>query len=361
MIPDEKNCVAVTGIGIVTPSVLSFDMITKDKLNVSEIKKIIDDIPLPQGQNSRELRRLSKLVRIAAGAADQALNMSGKSTEKMGVGVALTHGSTSYLVDFHELLYSYGADNASPSAFSNGVTNAPLSTVSTMFKLTSGGVTYTGLESSGLDILSAGAQSLLFNEYDSFLVGSAEEYSPFVEQIYAEYGWYNGRIPSYLPGGNCRTEGYPLSEGGAFMVFEPLTEETSGRAVALYQPVSDDELMQCMPDLVISGASGGPQDKYEKRLLKKILRKNNTDCVFTSAVFGNCFALSGLLSGVLACACIKSKSVLLPRKRPNPEIAGMIKEKDSVSSVLVTSASRDGQVSCGMFYPPATAHFDSAQ
>jgi 3-oxoacyl-(acyl-carrier-protein) synthase len=347
----DQSFVAITGIGIIAPSLLNFDYITKDRLNSLKKEKVVANVPLPEGQNSRELRRLSKLARMAVGAADQALCMSKKSTGSMGTGVALSHGSTSYLSEFHDLLFNYGPDNASPSAFSNGITNSPLSTISTMYKLTSGGVTYTGLESTGIDMLSYGAEAVVCNEYDSFLAGAAEEYSPLVEHIYSQIGWYKGSCPGFLPWEECTTAGDSISEGSAFLVFEPLTDDSCSRAFALYKPVSIP-LQQIKPDLIISCAGGGPQDLYENNLLKRILTAECSDVVFTSSVFGNCFALSGVFSAVLACACIRSKSNIVPRVLYNPDIAQYIHTKETVSSVLITGAARDGQISCGLLCSP---------
>ena len=322
----DQSFVAVTGIGIIAPSVDSFGSITKDSLSSLKKEKVVANVPLPEGQNSRELRRLSKLARMAVGAADQSLRMSKKCTENMGTGVALSHGSTSYLSEFHDLLFTYGPDNASPSAFSNGITNAPLSTISTMFNLTSGGITFPGLESTGIEMLSYGAEAIICKEYDSFLAGAAEEYSPLVDHIYSQIGWYNGREPKFLPWEECTTAGYSISEGSAFLVFEPLTEDSCSRALALYKPVSLSAPM-CALDLIISGAGGGPADLHEKKMIKGILQSQSSDVVFTSRVFGNCFALGGVFSAVLACACIQSRSNIIPRVQYHAEIAPYIHKK----------------------------------
>jgi 3-oxoacyl-(acyl-carrier-protein) synthase len=347
----DRSFVAVTGIGIIAPSVLSFSNITKDTLGLINKEKIVANVPLPEGQNSRELRRLSKLARMAVGAADQALRMSKKNTENMGTGVALSHGSTSYLSEFHDLLFTYGPDNASPSAFSNGITNAPLSAISTMYNLTSGGISYAGLESTGIDMLSYGAEAIICKEYDSFLAGAAEEYSPLVDHIYSQIGWYNGREPNFLPWEECSTAGYSISEGSAFLVFESLTDDSCSRALALYKPVSM-AAPRWSSDLIISGAGGGPQDLHEKKLILELLQSKSSDVVFTSGVFGNCFALSGVFSAVLACACIQSRSNIIPRVQHHAEIAQHIRSKETVLSVLIVGAARDGQASCGIFCSP---------
>jgi 3-oxoacyl-(acyl-carrier-protein) synthase len=220
-----------------------------------------------------------------------------------------------------------------------------------MYNLTSGGITYAGLESTGIDMLSYGAESVVCKEYDSFLAGAAEEYSPLVEHIYSQIGWYNGNEPQFLPSEESTAAGYSISEGSAFLVFEPLTDDSCSRALALYKPVSLSDVYDS-PDLIISGAGGGPQDLYEKNLLKAILQSKSSDVVFTSRVFGNCFALGGVFSAVLACACLRSKSNIIPQVQYHAEISQYIHKKEMVSSVLITGAARDGQVSCGLFYSP---------
>jgi 3-oxoacyl-(acyl-carrier-protein) synthase len=336
--------VAITGIGIVTPSVQSYSNCNEDILKNCRHMKMVESIPLPQGQNARELRRLSKLVKLAASAADQALEMSGADKTNMAAGVALTHGSTSFLAGFHDLLLEYGADSASPAAFSNGVTNAPLSTISTLYKLTSGGITFTGLESSGIDLLNQAAESVGYNEYTSYLAGSAEEYSPIAESIYQAKGWYNGIIPPYFPSCKYKECGLSLSEGSAFVVFEKLTEENKARTIATYTALesgwSGDSI-----DLIISGASGGPQDCFELETIKMNFENGKKDIAFTSSVFGNCFALNGVLSVILACKCIQENRNIVPNVPLHPSIAARRRECDKVKDVLVTVSSRDGQES----------------
>ncbi len=340
----HSKTVAITGIGIVMPSVQSYGDCREDVLKKCKHKRTVDSIPLPQGQNARELRRLSKLVKLTVSAADQALMMSGADRSKMAAGVALTHGSTSFLAEFHDLLFEYGADSASPSAFSNGVTNAPLSTISTLYKLTSGGITFTGLESSGIDLLNQAAEAVGCNEYASYLAGSAEEYSPITEKIYQAKGWYNGITPPYLPSCSCNEYGLSLSEGSAFVVFEKMTEDSMARAIATYTS-HESGWSDIKKDLVISGASGGPQDSFELETIKINFDNGIKDVAFTSTVFGNCFALNGVLSVILACKCIQENRNVVPGVQLHPSIAAHRIQCDRVKNVLVTSASRDGQES----------------
>jgi 3-oxoacyl-(acyl-carrier-protein) synthase len=335
--------VAITGIGIVTPSVLSYSDCCEDVLKNCNHKKTVESIPLPQGQNARELRRLSKLVKLTASAADQALTMSGADKATMAAGVALTHGSTSFLAGFHDLLFEFGADSASPAAFSNGVTNAPLSTISTLYKLTSGGITFTGLESSGIDLLNNAAESVLYDEYKSYLAGAAEEYSPIAEKIYQAKGWYNGIVPPHLPSCKSDTFGFALSEGSAFIVLEKLTDSNKGHALATYTSL-ESGLSGENIDLILSGASGGPQDRFELEVIKKNVENGKKDVAFTSSVFGNCFALNGVLSVVLACKCIQANRNIVPQVPLHSSIEANCRQCGNVKNVLVTSSSRDGQV-----------------
>lgn len=347
----NRQYVAVTGIGIIAPTVTSFHQLTKESLSSLKREKMVQDVPVPEGQNSRELRRLSKLARMAVFASDQAIKMSMSPTSEMGIGVALSHGSTSYLAEFHDLMFSFGPDSTSPSAFSNGVTNAPLSIISTINKLTGGGITFTGFESAGIDILSFGAEAVLNGEYESFLAGAAEEYSPIIEQIYHRKNWFNGESPQFLPKDSEDTNGYAISEGSAFLIFEKLTDNSIERALALYSPVNSEiEEVNC--DLIISGAGGGPQDSFELEFLGKYLQKNKTGVAFTNVIFGNCFALSGAYSAVLACACLHNRCNILPKVNKHPKLDAIINDSVKVSSVMVTGAGRDGQSAAGLFCTP---------
>lgn len=339
----NNNTVVITGIGIITPSIQSYADCHDAVLKNTRHCQTVESIPLPQGQNARELRRLSKLVKLTASAADQALAMSGADRTTMAAGVALTHGSTSFLAEFHDLLFEFGADSASPAAFSNGVTNAPLSTISTLYKLTSGGITFTGLESSGIELLNQAADSVNSNEYTSYLAGSAEEFSPVAEKIYQANGWYNGITPPYLPSCQYDTFGFPLSEGSAFVVFEKLTESNRSRALAAFTALESCNA-DAQFDLILSGASGGPQDCFELETIKKNLKSGGKDIAFTSSLFGNCFALNGVLSVILACKCIQEHKNIVPNVHLHPSIAAQRVQCDYVRNVLVTSSSRDGQV-----------------
>ena len=336
---------AITGIGILTPTVGSFEMLSDAKLPLwTEGTCEVQSVPLPEGQREREFRRLSKLARMAAYTSDQALRMSRCSTEGMGLGVALTHGSSSYLTEFHDLLFKYGPDGASPGAFSNGVTNAPLSTVSSLYRLTEGGITLIGLEHTGLELLSHAAISLQAQEYSSFLAGAAEEYSSVVAGVYKRLGWYTGGVPEYLPMPDCGS-GFGVSEGSAFAVLEPLTKESRMRALCTFRPVDPDDII-CTPDYIISGAGGGPQDRYELEVLKKVVAAGG-DVLFTKQLFGECFALGSLLAAVVACSLLAHGEHGLPSVQVNSELK--ISKTGECGSVLVIAAGRDSQIAAGLF------------
>ena len=343
------SAVAVTGIGILTPRIDKFELFPESYMSSDgRGKREIVDVPVPEGQNVRELRRLSKLARMSVFAADCALRTSSVQIENMGIGVALTHGSTSYLAEFHDLLFAHGPEGVSPGAFSNGITNSPLSTISTLFKLTDGGTTFIGYENAGLDLLAHGAECLKANEYGAYLAGSAEEYSPLVESIYSRLGWYNGSTPEFLPLPG-QSSGFGVSEGSAFLVLEKPGEDNRERTICTYSPIGKLDCDLC-PDLIISGAGGGPQDRFELNALIELQRSCSAEIIFSKELFGECFALGGLLSSVLACSIIQHGTNIIHKVKLNPDLAQSRKiENKKSDKVLVLAASRDGQISAGMF------------
>ena len=116
------------------------------------------DIPLPRGLKPRKARRLCTQSRLALYAADRAWGEAGFDGEPGAVLVAMTHGSTSFLQEFHDYLLDHGPQAASPNAFAGGVAGAPLAAISTHLGLTLGGTTLVGHEASGLELLNMAAR-----------------------------------------------------------------------------------------------------------------------------------------------------------------------------------------------------------
>jgi 3-oxoacyl-(acyl-carrier-protein) synthase len=240
----------------------------------------------------------------------------------------------------------------SPAAFSNGVTNAPLSTISTMLKMTTGGTTLIGFENCGLELLSHASSLVTAGLYPSCLAGAAEEYSPVVENAYAKAGLYKGEIPDWLPWCEKSSKGVPVSEGAAFFAIESCKQPAGNGRICAFTPIPDVSQIKEPFDLVLSGAGGGPQDVYELEALERISGSffKPIPLLFTKPLLGECFALGSMLSAVIACDILVNATMYpsFPIHRKLSRFKQEYLPRD-VRSILVIGASRNGQISSGLF------------
>ncbi|MBD3242789.1 MAG: hypothetical protein GF331_19510, partial [Chitinivibrionales bacterium] len=191
--------VAIHGIGVVGPSVCAPEELAAASVSDAAIAKETTRLPPPEGMTARDMRRLARLTRLALYAADRAAIQANLGERQSGIYVGLTHGTADYLREFHDYLFDYGPEMASPNAFSNGVTNAPLGSISLHRTLTDGGVTLVGMETGGMEALHHAAAKLHDHTHDVCIAGATEEYSPIVESVYHRVGWYRGDRPATLP------------------------------------------------------------------------------------------------------------------------------------------------------------------
>ncbi len=348
------NAVAITGIGLIVPAGTDLTALQGPMQQNGQIAAI----PQIDGLSRNDARRMSKLTRYSIFAANAALRMSGNSSEAMSIYVALTHGSASLLEEFHNYLFDYGPDMASPNTFSNGVTNAPLSSVSAFSQIKQGGTTILGYENAGLDALTYCANAIIDNEHDACIVGGSEEYSETVLDAYKRCGWYNTLNPEYLPyelkTGDHKT-GFGVSEGSAFFTIESLSHcnNRNGKVLCHFMPINLEK-DDVTADIVICGCGAGPQDGYELDILEDIAIKNNGNkpvLLFSKPFFGESFALGSLLSCCMAVDVLKNNSEYASYAM-NPDIIQQFKPKNDSrhKNVLVIAAGKNGQISAGMFF-----------
>jgi 3-oxoacyl-(acyl-carrier-protein) synthase len=349
--------VAITGTGVILPSGTGIVALRKPMPPFAGNACCVASVPVIEGIARNDLRRMSKLTRYTLFAAHQAMISSGCPAEKTGIFVALTHGSTSLLTEFHDYLFDYGPDMASPNTFSNGVTNAPLSAASAFLKVAGGGTTFLGYENAGSDILNYCADSIADADYEACCIGASEEFSDIVNGAYGQCGWYSVQPPPHLPfpmdRGDEKT-GFGVGEGGAFIVQESL-DRIAGRGanpLCYYTPVDigEDTLDA---DVVVSGAGAGPQDSYELDMLKllgKRSRGKKPALVFSKPLFGESFALGSMLSSCMAIDMVANNATYPPFAL-HPEINEYFNAEMTTAAqkVLVVSCARNGQVSAGMF------------
>jgi len=297
---------------------------------------------------------MARLTRFALFAAEEACRNAGAAHRgDCGLVVGLTHGTTSFLQEFHDYLFDYGPQMASPSAFSNGVTNAPLGAVSKLCGLTAGGATLVGCESCGMQVLHHAACAIADGDFGWCCAGAAEEYSQLVADVYARLGWFGGELPGCLP---CSRPGtaFPQSEGSVFLVLSR-AQEAPARG-CYFSPIGSIEELEGDVDVIISGAGGGPQDSFERQALAAALSRQDKAplVLFPKCFFGETFAVGALLSGAMAWDILVNGTAYpaFPLENALAPQAGSRTDFSAVRSVLVISAGRTGDVLAGVFNRP---------
>jgi|WetSurMetagenome_2_1015567.scaffolds.fasta_scaffold01814_6 hypothetical protein len=347
-----NETVGISGVGLIGPWGADLASLRAQRWPGRGATRTLDTAFSVDGVPKNDMRRMSKLTRFSVFAAAGAMTQARRPVDGTGIFLGLTHGSTSHLVDFHDYLFDYGPEMASPNSFSNGVTNAPLSSVSSVLKMTCGGTTLLGYENNGCDALSWGARAVVDAHYDACLVGSAEEYSPHIHDAYKACGWFADVPPPFLPypSGEGRA-GVGTGEGGAFAVMEPLARFTGKKPLCLFTPIAVDEY-RGGADVVISGAGAGPQDEHELKALQKLAAAGGPRpaLLFTRPLFGETFGLGATLSALVACD-ITGNGAVYPPFPLHPSLVQSFKaEMDApAASALVIAAARNGRVSAGLF------------
>ncbi len=353
-----NETVGISGVGLIGPWGTDLAVLREWKSPGAGAINLSVAVPPVEGIAKNEMRRMSKLTRFSLFSAHRALTMSGRGAPGTGLFVGLTHGPTTHMVEFHDYLFDYGPDMASPNSFSNGVTNAPLSSISAAFKLTCGGTTLLGYENNGCEVLSYCARAIADSSYQACLAGSSEEYAAVVHDAYRACGWLGDTAPPHLPwqhpGGGA---GLGASEGSAFFVLEPLSRFTEKKPLCLFTPVGINQY-RGGASVVISGASAGPHDGYEFEVLRRIgsVGKTKPLLLFTKPLFGETFGLGAMLSALVACDIVANEA-RYPSFPIHPELADSFEMRTTgpASSVLVVAAARNGQASAGLFSRPGNA------
>lgn len=309
-------------------------------------------VPLPPGMNARKARRLCRQSRLALFAADQAWRQAELMSQDGALFVALTHGSTSFLRDFHDYLFDHGPEAASPNAFAGGVAGAPLATISAHLGLTQGGTTLVGYEACGLELLNLAARKVSSGAYSRCLVGACEEYSGLVRDVYAARGWYPAVTPPHLPYPRQADEapsGLGMAEGAAFAVLTPADGPPPTAPHLLYEPLDHALNAADRVDLVLSGASGGPQDRAELTLLEALLDRPGEmpALAFAKPTHGETFAVGPMLALELAWRILLDGEPIPPFPL-HPSLRDRAEPLDRrPDKIMLVAADRGGQVQAG--------------
>ncbi len=341
--------VALTRPGMLAPGIAGLADFQQAAGSGAALEQSMHEYPAPSGISSRQLRRLSPLTRSAIWAAHGALQPLSQSGDTCGVLAGLTHGATGYLREFHDYLIDCGPENVSPNLFSNGVTNATLGALSALFGLHRGGATVVGFEACGLDVLAEATDSITFGDYSACIAGAAEEYSPLVESVYRQSGWCASAAPGKLPAPGHRA-GFGAGEGSVFFGVTPVGKFTNAHVpFCLYTPIDDLFAFEKPVDLIVSGAAGGPQDRFELEALSRILAVQPSPPAlrFTKQIVRETFAPGALWSVALAWDTIVNQ-VAYPSFPIHENIHHLCgNHKPIVQSALVIAGSREGTVAGG--------------
>lgn len=347
--------VALTSVGLITQSVTAIDELAQYCSTIPDtIAKQVETIPPPEGMNARELRRVARLTKLALYAADSAVTKANLKGTNGTLYLGLTHGSTSLLQEFHDYLFNYGPRMASPNAFSNGVTNAPLGAVSKLLGLTHGGATLVGYENNGLEVLHYAVDALEYTGLDFALAGTTEEYSPLIEDAYKAVNRFAGPPPEWLPLPDD-SQGYSLSEGSVFFTlcsnsFIAGNQETP---YCLYTPLDSIDQIEQDIDIIISGAGGGAQDAAELDALTRVVSRQSKPpaILFSKCFFGETFACGAMLSAAMAWDILVNKSIyhsftLHDSLNNNSKV---MTDLNNITSILVIAGNRENRLSMGLF------------
>jgi 3-oxoacyl-(acyl-carrier-protein) synthase len=348
-----KSPVFINNFGVLTPSVRDINSLAHYcRISNPDFPCRIADIPLPVDMPARDVRRMAPLTRSALYSADSACRSAGVTGHpECGLMLGLTHGATSLLKEFHQYWFQYGPQMASPTAFSNGVTNAPLGAISKHCNLTAGGVTLLGEEECGMTALHFASTALIGNDYRFCCAGGAEEYSELVADVYQRLGWYS------LAESEDRTiprskNKIPLSEGSCFCVMSRQADAMSKSCG--FTPLFGIEDLNLDVDIVVSGACNGPQDRFERDAMEQIFTscRRKPDVVFPKKFLGETFSAGAILSTAIAWDIIVNQaSYPSCPAGSGPDSAMHVKsvsDRRLPQSVIVIAASRSGTILAGL-------------
>jgi 3-oxoacyl-(acyl-carrier-protein) synthase len=294
---------------------------------------------------------------MALWALGQAIEAAGPKDEAGGVIVGLTHGATGFLKEFHDLLFAYGPENVSPNLFSNGVTNATLGALSSLFGLRQGGATVVGFETCGLEALAEAVDSVRNGDYARCFAGAAEEYSSLVEDAYRRCGRRSGVTPPYLPAPGV-SGGIGAGRGSVF--FGVLPADSAGGQCGewcWYEPLADVRSCDEAVDLIVAGASGGPRDAGELDALEDILarQKRKPTLLFSKPAVGETFAAGSLWSLAIAWDAVVNQ-VRYPTAAVHPNLRDVCADRlPPYVTALTLAGARNGDLAGALVRSPRVA------
>lgn len=362
----RSGCVITPASGVGLPDFL--DMEDRGGAAPSQERRIVADWRPGDHVTSRQIRRMSRISQFVFVSAVKTLESAGHDpkagpiADRIDTYFCSTHGATGYLQRFHEGFINDPRSGASPTLFSNGVSNAPSAHVSLEFGMQGRSTTFVGGGLSPFDALfHAGIR--LGEGGDGVLLLSAEEVSETQATVYRAFANKRVRQLPKIPPGLI-----PCAEGSAALLVGPSSgngeievsavetcgpegrpgDVTGSLETALRRILDDRHLSTEDPDAIVSALNGGDQDDGEMAALKNVFsgRKRDLPVVAPSMPLGAgfCFATLagvavgwGLLERGTLTVAFKGDSILpAPLRWASPDDA------TGEGGIIVTARDADG-------------------
>ncbi|MBD3240611.1 MAG: hypothetical protein GF331_08515 [Chitinivibrionales bacterium] len=137
-----------------------------------------------------------------------------------------------------------------------------------------------------------------------------------------------------------------------FCVTSRPDEPLGDAPTCLFTPLEDCTDLPQPPDLIVCGAGGGPQDRYELDALANVLANTDspTPVLFPKSFLGETFAVGPLFALAVAWD-ILATAARYPSYPVHDSLAGRVAdtyEPGKVKRILVLSANREGLILGGM-------------
>ena len=184
--------------------------------------------------DARKLRRMDRLIRMAAVSARQALNMAGLDPENMnsarlGVVMGTAYGALGTTFDFINSWLKNGERSASPLAFMSSVHGVLASHIALDINATGVNLTLSQRDISFEAALATGLDLLERNQADAILVGAADELTDLLHEFASHFRYVQSSPVLGADPWSKRGQVVP-GDGGAMLLLE--RESSSRKALA---------------------------------------------------------------------------------------------------------------------------------
>jgi len=410
---DGCPCVAITGLGVVSPIGIGRDAfwtaLSAGKSGIAALPATAADVPrlaaqLPEFSardyiRSSNLRRADALSRNIAAAARMALADAGLAgapapVERVGIVIGSALGNVHESAQYLERLFTKGPSLVSPMMFPNLVLNAPASYAAMEIGCTGANLTVSQGEVSGEQAIAVAVDLIRAGRADVVLAGGGDELAGVVTAGYRDYYALSSQRggPEWCSPYDVDRNGVILGEGAAMLVCES-TAHARQRRAAVYADLVDyasfavpapaydwparaptatarlQELLEnswgagCDSggvDLVCGSANSSVRlDACEVDVLTRVFGEAAGHVALTSikGAIGE-FGAAGALTAVATCLALRDGVVppLCNMRRPPADtpfrFAARIAERRELRHALMTSTARGGSCIALLFQRP---------